>query len=55
MNRGIQKFVIAIVLDTPHGELDDGTDMSLAAASAAPVFPEPLVETCILAGCPNGG
>lgn len=32
--------VVAVVLDAPTGELDDGTDLSLGGASAAPVFAE---------------
>ncbi|RPI20856.1 MAG: penicillin-binding protein 2, partial [Actinobacteria bacterium] len=32
------QIVVAVVLDTPHGELDDGTEMRLAAGSAAPAF-----------------
>ena len=34
------QVVVAIVLDAPHGELGDGTDLSLGGASAAPVFAE---------------
>ena len=34
------QVVVAIVLDAPRGELDDGTDLSLGGASAAPVFAE---------------
>lgn len=34
------QVVIAIVLDTPRGMLEDGTEMRFAAASAAPVFSE---------------
>lgn len=34
------KVVVAIVLDTPKGQLADGTSLSLGGASAAPVFAE---------------
>jgi cell division protein FtsI (penicillin-binding protein 3) len=34
------RIVIAVVLDTPSGELEDGTDMRLSAGSAAPAFAE---------------
>lgn len=34
------RIVVVVVLDTPRGTLDDGTDMSLGGASAAPVFAE---------------
>jgi len=34
------RVVVAIVLDAPHGILEDGTDLSLGGASAAPVFAE---------------
>jgi cell division protein FtsI (penicillin-binding protein 3) len=34
------QVVVAIVLDAPHGELGDGTDLTLGGASAAPVFAE---------------
>ncbi|MCL1598414.1 MAG: penicillin-binding transpeptidase domain-containing protein, partial [Actinomycetia bacterium] len=34
------KIVVAIVLDTPQGEGEDGVDLSLGGASAAPVFAE---------------
>lgn len=34
------RIVVAIVLDAPRGTLDDGTDLSLGGASAAPVFAE---------------
>lgn len=34
------QVVVAIVLDAPHGTLEDGTDLSLGGASAAPVFAE---------------
>ncbi|KAA3641125.1 MAG: penicillin-binding protein 2 [Armatimonadetes bacterium] len=34
------RVVVAIVLDTPHGQLADGTSLSLGGASAAPVFAE---------------
>lgn len=34
------RIVVAIVLDAPNGSLDDGTDLSLGGASAAPVFAE---------------
>ena len=34
------KIVVAVVLDSPNGELDDGADLSLGGASAAPVFAE---------------
>jgi len=34
------KIVIAIVLDAPQGKGDDGVDLSLGGASAAPVFAE---------------
>ncbi len=34
------RVVVAIVLDTPHGQLADGTSLRLGGASAAPVFAE---------------
>jgi len=34
------KIVVAIVLDSPRGEGEDGVDLSLGGASAAPVFAE---------------
>ncbi len=34
------KIVVAIVLDAPQGEGEDGVDLSLGGASAAPVFAE---------------
>jgi cell division protein FtsI (penicillin-binding protein 3) len=34
------EVVVAVVLDAPNGELDDGTDLALGGASAAPVFAE---------------
>jgi cell division protein FtsI (penicillin-binding protein 3) len=34
------RVVVAIVLDAPNGRLDDGTDLALGGASAAPVFAE---------------
>ena len=34
------QLVVVVVLDTPRGTLDDGTDLSLGGASAAPVFAE---------------
>jgi len=34
------RVVVAVVLDTPQGELPDGTSLSLGGASAAPVFAE---------------
>jgi cell division protein FtsI/penicillin-binding protein 2 len=34
------KVVVAVVLDSPHGKLADGTSLSLGGASAAPVFAE---------------
>ncbi len=34
------KVVVAVVLDTPKGQLADGTSLSLGGASAAPVFAE---------------
>lgn len=34
------RVVVVIVLDTPNGRLEDGTDMSFGGASAAPVFAE---------------
>lgn len=34
------QLVVVVVLDTPRGALDDGTDLSLGGASAAPVFAE---------------
>jgi cell division protein FtsI (penicillin-binding protein 3) len=34
------RIVVVVVLDTPRGELEDGTDLSLGGASAAPVFAE---------------
>jgi len=34
------KIVVVVVLDSPHGQLDDGTDLSLGGAAAAPVFAE---------------
>jgi cell division protein FtsI (penicillin-binding protein 3) len=34
------QLVVVIVLDTPRGNLDDGADLSLGGASAAPVFAE---------------
>ncbi len=37
---GDPKVVVAIVLDTPTGEADDGVSLSLGGASAAPVFAE---------------
>ena len=37
---GDPKIVVAVVLDTPFGQLDDGTDLALGGASAAPVFAE---------------
>ncbi|MCL1595517.1 MAG: penicillin-binding protein 2 [Actinomycetia bacterium] len=32
------EVVVVVVLDTPVGELEDGTDLSLGGAAAAPVF-----------------
>ena len=34
------RIVVVVVLDTPSGTLDDGTDLALGGASAAPVFAE---------------
>jgi cell division protein FtsI (penicillin-binding protein 3) len=34
------KIVVVVVLDSPHGQLDDGVDLSLGGAAAAPVFAE---------------
>ena len=34
------KIVVVVVLDTPTGSLEDGTDLALGGASAAPVFAE---------------
>lgn len=34
------KIVVVVVLDTPKGSLEDGADLSLGGASAAPVFKE---------------
>lgn len=34
------RVVVAVVLDTPKGQLADGTSLSLGGASAAPVFAE---------------
>jgi cell division protein FtsI (penicillin-binding protein 3) len=34
------RVVVAVVLDSPHGSLDDGVSLSLGGASAAPVFAE---------------
>lgn len=34
------RVVVAVVLDTPKGELPDGTSLSFGGASAAPVFAE---------------
>lgn len=34
------EIVVVVVLDTPFGSLDDGADLSLGGASAAPVFAE---------------
>lgn len=34
------RVVVAIVLDTPHGELPDGTSLTGGGAAAAPVFAE---------------
>lgn len=34
------RIVVVVVLDTPTGSLDDGTDLALGGASAAPVFAE---------------
>jgi cell division protein FtsI (penicillin-binding protein 3) len=40
------QIVVVIVLDTPTGYLDDGTDLSLGGASAAPVFAE-ITQTAL--------
>jgi cell division protein FtsI (penicillin-binding protein 3) len=32
------QIVVVVLLDTPKGSLEDGTDLSLGGASAAPVF-----------------
>jgi cell division protein FtsI (penicillin-binding protein 3) len=34
------RIVVVVVLDAPHGTLEDGSDLSLGGASAAPVFAE---------------
>jgi cell division protein FtsI (penicillin-binding protein 3) len=34
------RIVVVVVLDAPHGNLEDGSDLSLGGASAAPVFAE---------------
>lgn len=34
------RLVVVVVLDTPRGTLEDGADLSLGGASAAPVFAE---------------
>ena len=34
------RVVVAVVLDSPVGQLDDGTSLRLGGASAAPVFAE---------------
>jgi len=34
------RVVVAVVLDSPHGSLDDGVSLRLGGASAAPVFAE---------------
>jgi cell division protein FtsI (penicillin-binding protein 3) len=34
------RVVVAVVLDSPHGTLDDGVSLRLGGASAAPVFAE---------------
>jgi cell division protein FtsI (penicillin-binding protein 3) len=34
------RIVVVVVLDSPHGQLPDGADLSLGGASAAPVFAE---------------
>lgn len=34
------QIVVVVVLDTPTGSLEDGTDLALGGASAAPVFAE---------------
>jgi len=40
------EVVVVIVLDTPTGQLEDGTDLSLGGAAAAPVFAE-LTQTAL--------
>jgi len=37
---GDPEFVVAIVLDSPHGTIADGADLKFGGASAAPVFAE---------------
>jgi len=39
-------IVVAVVLDTPRGELPDGTDLQFGGASAAPIFAE-IAETAL--------
>ena len=34
------RIVVAVVLDSPNGELEDGSDMRFGGVSAAPVFAE---------------
>ncbi len=34
------RIVVAVVLDSPHGELEDGSDLRFGGISAAPVFAE---------------
>ena len=40
------EVVVVVVLDTPNGELEDGTDLSLGGAAAAPVFAE-IAQTAL--------
>lgn len=40
------EVVVVVVLESPSGELEDGTDLSLGGAAAAPVFAE-LAQTAL--------
>ncbi|MFQ5554859.1 MAG: peptidoglycan D,D-transpeptidase FtsI family protein [Acidimicrobiia bacterium] len=44
------EIVVAVVLDSPHGEIEDGVDMKFGGVSAAPLFAEVTEATLHLLG-----
>ena len=44
------RVVVAVVLDSPHGEIADGVDLKFGGISAAPVFADVAEATLNLLG-----
>ncbi len=44
------RIVVAVVLDSPHGEIEDGVDLRFGGVSAAPVFASVAEATLNLLG-----